>query len=231
MNRHFRLYLVDLEKIMSATPVNPYEGQSEGKPAEPTATGSQTDVSLIVRAQNGDQRAWERLIDWCGPVVYMWCRNGGLQPSDADDVFAEVFHSVHLHLEKFERDGEKKTFRRWLNTITHNKICDFYRTRKEVGTGGSDGIEEHLAQAVKDDEDSNWTVAEREVLVHQAWLLVQAEFPEWYAAALKRLVEGDAARDVAHDLGKSTAAVYQAKHRAIQRLRQEFDGLMPWERK
>ena len=46
-------------------------------------------TSLLVRAGNDEQAAWDRLVKLYAPLVYSWCRAAGLQPADVADVAQE----------------------------------------------------------------------------------------------------------------------------------------------
>ena len=61
--------------------------------------------------------------------------------------------------------------------------------------------------------------------------MVKAEFePTTWQAFWRAAVEGDAAANIAADLGVTKWAIYKAKARVTQRLREELDGLLTgWE--
>ena len=58
------------------------------------------------------------------------------------------------------------------------------------------------------------------------WSLIRGEFEERTWQAFYRVtVEGQAAKDVAEDLGVTPSAVRLAKSRVLRRLREEMEGL------
>ena len=65
-----------------------------GRSSEFGEMASSTSVSLIARLRDQDGDAWQRLVKLYGPLVYRWCREAGLQASDATDVGQEVFGAV-----------------------------------------------------------------------------------------------------------------------------------------
>src|SRR6185369_14090212 len=99
-----------------------------------------TSLTLLQRVQASQPAAWERLVDLYAPLVLHWCRRGGLNGQDADDVFQEVFRSVAEHVGDFRRDRPGDSFRGWLRTITRNKVLDYFRRQQQqaVAAGGSD---------------------------------------------------------------------------------------------
>ena len=67
----------------------------------------------------------------------------------------------------------------------------------------------------------------RQVLVHRALALMQAEFqPATWRACWEFVVRDRPAAEVAGELGLSVNAVYLAKSRVLRRLREQFDGLL-----
>ena len=49
---------------------------------------------MLEEARRGLDAAWRRLVDRYSRRVYRWCRCGGLQPADANNVSQEVFAGV-----------------------------------------------------------------------------------------------------------------------------------------
>src|SRR6185503_19253527 len=85
-------------------------------------------------------QAWQRLVYLYTPLILRWCRQGGLQEADAEDVGQEVFRAVSRFIAEFRHDRQVDTFRGWLRAITANKVRDFHRHNQPEfrGTGGSD---------------------------------------------------------------------------------------------
>ena len=189
-----------------------------------------TQTSLIRRARDADPIAWERLTQLYGPVVYGWARRAGLQPQDASDVMQDVFHAMTSKLQTFARRTEKDSFRGWLWTITRNKVRDHFRRAKRAvdaigGTTAHQGLQQ-LAAAPPDAHSSEGVV-ELNGIRRRALELVSGEFESrTWQAFWRATVEGDAPADVAADLGISVWAVYKARSRVLQKLREEFAGLM-----
>jgi RNA polymerase sigma-70 factor (ECF subfamily) len=191
---------------------------------------SSTQTSLIRRAQLADPTAWERLTQLYGPVVYGWARRAGLQPQDASDVMQDVFHSLTSKLPTFERRDSNDSFRGWLWTITRNKVRDHFRRLKRQAdvVGGSTAYQnlQQLAEAPPDAE-SDGGAAELNGIRRRALELVSGEFESrTWQAFWRTTIEGDAPADVAADLGISVWAVYKARSRVLQKLREEFAELM-----
>ncbi len=164
------------------------------------------------------------------PLVYRWCRNGGLQAADAADVGQEVFQAVACGIHDFRRDREGDTFRGWLHRITQNKLRDRARGRRDpLDDAGGDGALQHVQQRSANDEAAvaGTEPCERKILLSRALQIMQLEHEDvtWQAFWLTA-VEGRAPAHVAADLGITANAVYIARSRILRRFREEFQDLV-----
>jgi RNA polymerase sigma-70 factor (ECF subfamily) len=190
---------------------------------EPTSSLS-TSSSLVRRVQAGDEEAWTRFARLYTPLAFGWCRQAGLQNADIADVVQNVFTSVHRGIGKFRRTQATDTLRGWLWTIARNEIRGHYR-RKAGRAEAAGGTEarlsiEQLPAIIDGDSAPSDPAAERH-FVHRALRMIESEFePTTWRAFWRTTVDGQAAPDVAAELGLSPGAVRQAKHRVLIRLRE-----------
>ncbi|HBY98208.1 MAG TPA: sigma-70 family RNA polymerase sigma factor [Chloroflexi bacterium] len=77
-----------------------------------------SDPALIQSCLDGDETAWNELIERYGRLVYSIPRRYGLCPADADDVFQNVFTIVFRRLPSL-RDQTRLSA--WLITTTHRE--------------------------------------------------------------------------------------------------------------
>jgi RNA polymerase sigma-70 factor, ECF subfamily len=190
-----------------------------------------TSATLLERARARDQSAWQRLVDLYEPLILHWCRQARLEPADAADIKQEVFLAVSGHIAAFRRSEAGDTFRGWLRTITRNKIRDHLRRAlpNHAQTGGSDAYGEllNLHSAEPPDGSEVESPDEVGVLYRRALELIVTDFEEvTWKAFWRVVVEGQPPAGVAHDLAMSRNAVYLAKARVLQRLREEFKDLI-----
>jgi RNA polymerase sigma-70 factor (ECF subfamily) len=202
----------------------------QGTDDAPETTSSSLSSSLLTRLQRRDGDAFQRLVNLYGPVVYGWCRRRGLQPADAADLGQEVFAAVAQRIADFRRDRPGDSFRAWLWGIARHKLLDHRRgqQRRPVAMGGSDA-QVQMAQVAEDDATTSEETAagDTRTLLHRALELVRLDFEDRTWQAFWRVaVDGQAAADVARDLGMSRNAVYIARSRVLQRLREEFGDLI-----
>ncbi len=194
--------------------------------AEASESTSQT---LLQRVQQQESAAWQRFARLYSPSVYRWCRAAGLQEHDAADVVQEVFRAVFQGVARFRRQQNGPGLRGWLYGIARHKISDHFRHQQdEPAADGSPAAHEFFAQLAQLPEDdptsSDDYVAE---LSRRALQLIQTDFEATtWQAFWAMTVEGLAAAETAARLGISTAAVFKAKSRVLNRLRRELDGLL-----
>jgi RNA polymerase sigma-70 factor (ECF subfamily) len=189
-----------------------------------------TSRSLLVRARQGQEPAWQRIVNLYRPLIHGYLTYQGVPFQEADDLAQEVLAVVVRELPHFEHAGRTGAFRTWLRHITVNRVRAFFRAGKEraAAVGGSAFLDQ--VHQLEDDQSAltrRWNEEhDRHVLRH---LLEQMEeeFGPVVVRAFHRLtVERVPAREVAAELGMSVGAVYTAKSRVLARLREEAAGLL-----
>ncbi|MHC4880784.1 MAG: RNA polymerase sigma factor [Planctomycetota bacterium] len=186
-----------------------------------------TSTSLLQRVRERDEQAWENLVYIYGPLVETWCRKWTLRSEDVADVFQEVFAAVDQRIHAFRKERPSDSFRGWLWTITRNKVTDHIRrvTRLPQATGGTDAhmrIQQVPLEEPLDDAES--TVISP---AHRGLDLIRSSFTDQTWQAFEAVaVHGRTPKDVAADLGMEPMAVYKAKSRVMQRLREELAELV-----
>jgi RNA polymerase sigma-70 factor (ECF subfamily) len=92
-----------------------------------TAITGDDDLTLVRRAQDGDQAAFRALFDRYHRRVFAVALGVLRNPADARDVVQEAFVKVHRHLGSFQGAS---SFYTWLYRITMNLSIDQVRRRK-----------------------------------------------------------------------------------------------------
>jgi len=98
------------------------------------------DTDLILRAQKGDQNAFEELVYRYDRIVLSIALKYAFNVDDAKDLYQEVFIRVYRGLKNFRFQSEFST---WLFRITTN-VCLTYKTRSK----------EHLKVSIESDFDN-----------------------------------------------------------------------------
>jgi RNA polymerase sigma-70 factor (ECF subfamily) len=188
--------------------------------------------SLLQRLRSQEDQAWGRLVALYGPTVLGWCRRAGLSAEDAEDVRQDVFRAVVRSIGDFRRDRPSDSFRGWLWTVTRRKVIDHERIRADQAeAAGGSTAQQRLAELPQMDDfadsDAAAVSAETEALYRRALELISSAFAErTWQAFWAVAVDGKPAAEVAPALGMSVGAVYIAKSRVLDRLRQEFADLL-----
>lgn len=191
-----------------------------------------TPSRLLVRLRAKEANSWQHLSDLYGPLVWHWCRHSGLQAQDAADVMQETFVSAWSGIGGFQHQPGQGSFRKWLWTITRNKIYDYYRrSAAQPQAPGGTAAQARLAEIPEDPpEQTAGNPADRaefKSLFGRALEIVRSGFePRTWEAFWLAAVEGRPTAEVAVALGISPDAVRQAKCRVLRRLREELGDLV-----
>jgi len=94
---------------------------------DPRASG-QEDAILIGKCRNGDQLAWDDLIDKYQRLVFTIPRRAGLSESQSADILQEVFLTL---FQKLDTIGQPERIRSWL--VTTSKFKSWALIRKDKG--------------------------------------------------------------------------------------------------
>ena len=98
-----------------------------------------TDAQLVSRCRNGDQAAWNELVERFSRYVYAICFQAfRLSQHDAEDVFQEVFARVYQHLERLRSD---EAIRPWIAQLTRRLCIDRLRSGGREGPAELDDLD------------------------------------------------------------------------------------------
>lgn len=181
----------------------------------------QTSISLLEQLRGPNEAAaWGRFVELCAPLMLAWARRLGLDDSAADDLIQEAFVVLVRKLPEFRyRQGE--SFRAWLKSVTCNKHREMRRRKALPMTDGA------ALDGVVDPGEEFWEADYRRHLMARALETSPRDFqPKTWRAFHEVVVAGRDPDEVAADLDVSVNAVYVARSRVVQHLRQELAGLL-----
>lgn len=189
----------------------------------------ETRHSLLVRVQQDDADAWNEFSEIYRPLFYRIARRRGCQDADAQDVAQKVLVKVAAAITRFQIDDPRARFRTWVVTVCQNALVDeLRRARPEFALGGPAG-QDALARAALDVDPSDEELSREHRRQVFRWAAAQAAsaFAEstWQAFWLTA-VDNRPVGQVAIQLGISKGAVYTARSRVMQFLKQrvqEYD--------
>jgi RNA polymerase sigma-70 factor (ECF subfamily) len=159
----------------------------------------------------------------------------GPRSQDAEEVVWKVFEKVREKLTSFAKDGKPAAFRRWLKTITHFKVLEYWSSigLEPLPIGGSergmDQLSDKRPQPCQEPSDPE-PVSDRVLLLRRLLERAHLKFENRTISAFWGVaVGGRPAKDVAHDLGMSVPAVHTAKSKVRKWFKQELKelGLLP----
>ncbi len=123
-------------------------------------------TGLVTRARNGDQRAWDALVERYAPLIWSICRRHRLGGAEADD----VGQSVWLHLvDQLDRIRDPAALPGWLATTTRRECVRVLRAIRgpraawQVPDAGN--IPDHQAQTA----EQELLAAERHAALREAF--------------------------------------------------------------
>ena len=192
-------------------------------------TSSHTSQSLLsqLRHQGPNADSWDRFVEIYQPKIKRWCLGWGLQRSDADDVAQNVLLAMSKQMREFKYDPNGR-FRAWLKTISYRAWVDFVKSKNRQPSGsGSDDLYEVLTSVETRDRfvEKMDEECEREML-EQAMIVVRRRVNEHNWKAFYMMVfDGIPGVKVAEELDMAVTAVYKARSRIQEMLKQQIDKM------
>lgn len=189
----------------------------------------ETRQSLIARVKDlADEAAWNEFFAIYEPVVLRMAQRRGLQDADAKDVTQQVFLSVSNSIGGWQPGVGEPPFRAWLVTITRNAVTKaLTRRRPDVGTGATSMIQLLESQYANDREITDEFDREGR-LEAMRWGVgqIRSEFSAMtWRLFWETLVMGRSVADVAQETERSAGAVYLARFKVLQRLKEKVQEL------
>lgn len=148
------------------------------------------------------------------PLLRAWLRPHFLRPADADDLTRDVLAAVGAVLREF-RPTSPAAFRSWLRATLGTCL----KAHGRPPVGGVDAALAGLAAEVDADHDRH--------VVGEVLAGLRPHFPPaTWQAFWRTVILAEPPARVAADLGLTPAAVFIARARVLNRLRQEVAGLV-----
>ena len=186
----------------------------------------ETSESLILRIRDPqDALAWSQFMAIYEPVVYRLSRRRGLQHADAEDLCQQVFLSVARAVESWKSEQDGPRFRNWLARVTRNAILNAMTRTKPDRSSGTSSVQDLLLDLP---DSGNMTTAimneSRMEAFRWAAQQIQPEFTEsTWRMFHETTIGGRCVSEVSSELGCSTGAVYVARCRVMQRIKDKVN--------
>jgi RNA polymerase sigma factor (sigma-70 family) len=173
------------------------------------------DADLVARCREGDQAAWNELVNRFSRYVYaITSRVYRLNRQDAEDVFQDVFTRTFEHLEDLRDDA---AVRPWIATLTRRLCVDKLRG------GGREQLSEEPLEDIAGVDDG---LAELDdaMAVHEA----MKALPEHCAEILDRFFTRDESyRTIGEALELPPGTIASRISRCLSKLRSQLEGRKP----
>jgi RNA polymerase sigma factor (sigma-70 family) len=169
-----------------------------------------TDAQLVARCREGEQAAWNELVERFSRYVYAICVQAFKLPEhDSEDVFQEVFARAYEHLGKLRDDD---AIRPWLAQLTRRLCID--RLRASAHEQPEDLIERAEA-------DDTLTRLDDAMAVHEAL----ATLPDNCQDILDRFFARDESyRTIGEALDLPSGTIASRISRCLVKLRVHMEG-------
>jgi len=183
-----------------------------------------TSLSLLESMRGGaDEEAWQEFFRRYAPMLMAFAKSVGLSDADADDAVQETLVAVHGAFRELEQpfDRTRGRFKVWLRGVGLHKIRDVQR-----GRGRRERVAREYATEVTPVDDTSeyervfeleWERNQLAICLERAAREVE---PSTFQAFELYAVEHKRPARVAELLGLSVNAVYGAKWRVIERIRE-----------
>ena len=173
-----------------------------------------TDAALVVAAKTGDARAFGELYERYRDAIYRFCLARTGTSHDAEDLTSDVFMKALQSIDRYQERG--LPFAAFLYRIARNAAIDRSRTLKQPLS-----VDELVTQpASRQNVEADAMLAVDRSILLAALTKLKTEHRD---VIVMRFIEGYSALEVAAALGKTEGAVRTLQHRALERLRKEFD--------
>ena len=184
------------------------------RPADLRGGANGTDAALVLAAKAGDASAFGELYERYRDPIYRFCLSRTGTAHDAEDLVSDVFVKALQSIDRYQDRG--LPFVAFLYRIARNAAIDRSRTLKQPFS--FDGL--LVEPASKQNVEAEASLAVEKTILLAALSRLK---PEHRDVITMRFIEGYAALEVAQLLGKTEGAIRTLQHRALERLREEFD--------
>lgn len=184
---------------------------------------SATQVTLLERLRDpGDPVAWDEFFQRYWRLIYAFARRRGCGAHTAEEVVQDVMMAVFRNQSVFQYDPARGRFRDWLATVVRHRIVAIRRKVDAQRTlVVSSPPEPPLDSGVAETADAAWESAFEISLLGALLEVVRREVaPETFQAFELVALQGLSGADAARATGLTRNAVYLARRRIEDRLKQ-----------
>lgn len=185
---------------------------------------TRTSTSLLEGLRDtGDVGRWTEYVGRYRPSIVAWAQRAGVPPADAEDVAQASLLAFCNAFLGGRYDREKGRLRAWLFGIVHKEV-QAWRRRRRVGELPAAAAPPDAADEAPHELERMWEEEWHAAVLRQCMDVVRREVQASTARAFELYVlQERPPEEVAGELGMTVNAVYGAKRRVLERVRE----LMP----
>ena len=194
-----------------------HKGYGGGGFGQGPAASPEHVVSLVTKAQGGDEKAFSELYETFVSPIYRYIFFNVRNKDEAEDLTQTVFLKAFKALPDYVARGVP--FGAWLYAIARNATIDYWKKRRDVVVDNPDELFGEIKDTKEDAEAS--TSRERRASYIRD-LLGELSLDQREVVTLF-FVEELSHTEIAQITGKTEEAIRALKHRAIKALREKVD--------
>jgi RNA polymerase sigma-70 factor (ECF subfamily) len=208
-----------------------------GQPDPPKDELIPTRQTLLKRLRDlDDSQSWREFFEIYWRLIYTVAVRAGLSDAEAQDVVQETVISLSRHIEQFEYDPKRGSFKNWLLKMTRWRILDHIRKRdnerkhlgrraeeEAAGTTVRTSTVDRIPDPQGDGLTALWETEWQKNLLEAAMERVKGQvearhFQVFYFSVVKQ----QPVPAVARMFGLSAAQVYVIKHRVSAQIQKQL---------
>jgi RNA polymerase sigma factor (sigma-70 family) len=171
-------------------------------------------ADLVTRARQGDQQAWDGLVERCAPLVWSICRRNRLSRADTDDVGQTVWLRLVSRLDTVR---DPAALAGWIATTTWRECGKVRRAARSWPTARWELDAGAIADIGAEPIESRLLAAERHAALREAF----ASLPPGGQQLLAMLIEDPPVpyAQISARLGIPLGSIGPTRRRCLQKLR------------
>jgi RNA polymerase sigma factor (sigma-70 family) len=128
---------------------------------------------LIRQCQEGDERAWHRLIDLIAPVIFSICKKSKLSRDESFDIYGQVCLQLVNNIGSLRSPEKILSF---VATITRRQIFTFYNKMQVFACLDDETVRSLPDDTKKDPEKIYESIRKREILMEAMLSLPERDY-------------------------------------------------------
>jgi RNA polymerase sigma factor (sigma-70 family) len=171
-------------------------------------------TDLVTRARNGDQQAWDALVERYAPLTWSICRRHRLGDADAEDVGQTVWLQLVDHLDTIR---DPAALPGWLATVTRRECLRVLGAAREPLAAGRGLDAEILPDEQAGTADQELLAAERHAALREAF----TDLPSSHQRLIALLIEDPPVpyAEISARLGIPIGSIGPYRSRCLDKLR------------